>query len=234
METDSLSQMGQMDFSILALFMRASLTVQIVMVILVIASIWAWAIVFQKLRQYRSVRTEAEDFEEEFWSGRALDEIYKEIGKAPENDMERIFVAGMGEWRKSHFKDGEVMAGANARIERAMNVSINTSREIWGKGLTVLATVGSTAPFIGLFGTVWGIKNSFQQIASSQSTNLAVVAPGIAEALVATALGLVAAIPAVVFYNKLSSDEERLATDHESFADEFALILSRQIDQERA
>ncbi len=125
------------------------------------------------------------------------------------------------------------MPGANARIERAMNVSINNSREHWEKGLTVLATIGSTAPFIGLFGTVWGIKNAFQQIALSQSTNLAVVAPGIAEALVATALGLIAAIPAVIFYNKLSADEERLATDHENFADEFALILSRQIDQER-
>ncbi len=140
----------------------------------------------------------------------------------------------MGEWRKSHFKDGEVMAGANARIERAMNVAINSSREIWEKGLTVLATVGSTAPFIGLFGTVWGLKNAFQNIAQSQSTNLAVVAPGIAEALVATALGLVAAIPAVVFYNKLSNDSENLVMDHENFADEFALILSRQIDQERA
>ncbi len=234
MENETLNAVNQVDFGIIALFMRASLTVQIVMIILVIASIWAWAIVFAKLRLYRNVRRDAADFEDEFWSGRPLDEIYKEINNNPNGDMERIFCAGMGEWRKSHFKDGEVMAGANARIERAMNVAINSAREAWEKGLTVLATVGSTAPFIGLFGTVWGIKNSFQNIAQSQSTNLAVVAPGIAEALLATALGLVAAIPAVVFYNKLATDEERLATDHESFADEFALILSRQIDQERA
>lgn len=234
MESDTLQAASNIDFGVISLFLRASLTVQIVMLILVIASIWAWAIVFAKLRMYSRVRKDARAFEDEFWSGRALDEIYQDIGKDPEGDMERIFVSGMSEWRKSHFKDGAVMAGANARIERAMNVSINSAREIWGKGLTVLATVGSTAPFIGLFGTVWGIKNSFQHIAQSSSTNLAVVAPGIAEALVATALGLVAAIPAVIFYNKLASDEERLAVDHESFADEFALILSRQIDQERA
>ncbi len=234
MDSETLNTVSQVDFGVIALFMRASITVKIVMIILVIMSIWSWAIVINKLRLYRAVKTDAREFEEEFWSGRPLDELYKEVGKNPNGDMERIFVAGMNEWRKSHFKDGEVMAGANARIERAMNVAINTSRELWEKGLTILATVGSTAPFIGLFGTVWGIKNSFQDIAMSQSTNLAVVAPGIAEALVATALGLVAAIPAVIFYNKLASDEERLATDHESFADEFALILSRQIDQERA
>lgn len=234
MDSETLNTVSQVDFGAVALFMRASLTVKIVMIILVIMSIWSWAIVINKLRLYRAVKLDARSFEEAFWSGQPLDDIYKELGKNPDGDMERIFVAGMGEWRKSHFKDGEVMAGANARIERAMNVSINTSRELWEKGLTILATVGSTAPFIGLFGTVWGIKNSFQHIAMAQSTNLAVVAPGIAEALVATALGLIAAIPAVIFYNKLASDEERLATDHESFADEFALILSRQIDQERA
>ncbi len=234
MENEIVNAANDTDFGVVALFLRASPIVQIVMAILVFASIWAWAIVFNKLRLYRRVRKNRQEFEDEFWSGRPLDEIYQEIGKSPEGDMERIFVAGMGEWRKSHFKDGEVMAGANARIERAMNVAINSSREVWDKGLTVLATVGSTAPFIGLFGTVWGIKNSFQSIAQSQSTNLAVVAPGIAEALVATALGLVAAIPAVIFYNKLSTDSDNLATDHENFADEFALILSRQIDQERA
>lgn len=234
MESETLNAASQVDFGVVALFLRASLTVQIVMIVLVIASIWSWAIIFQKLRLYRAVKRDGRGFEEEFWSGRALDDIYQELGKTPQGDMERIFVAGMGEWRKSHFKDGEVMAGANARIERSMNVAINNSREVWEKGLTVLATVGSTAPFVGLFGTVWGIKNSFQDIAMSQSTNLAIVAPGIAEALIATALGLLAAIPAVIFYNKLSTDEERLAVDHESFADEFALILSRQIDQERS
>lgn len=231
METEIASGLSQADFGLLALFMRASITVKIVMLVLIACSIWAWAIVIAKLRQYRRVNLEATIFGDEFWSGRPLDEIFRVLGKAPDGDMERIFVAGMQEWRKSQRNGGGIMPGASARIERAMNVSINTSRDMWESGLTVLATVGSTAPFIGLFGTVWGIKNSFQEIALSNSTNLAVVAPGIAEALVATALGLVAAIPAVVFFNKLSSDAERLAIDHETFADEFALLLSRRIDQ---
>ncbi len=233
MESEAINAAGQMDFGLLALFIRSSFIVKIVMIILIVASIWAWSIVIAKLRQYKAARAQADIFSQMFWSGQPLEEIYEGVGASPDGDMERIFVAGMKEWRKSHFQDGQVMSGANARIERAMNVSINSSRDLWESGLMVLATVGSTAPFIGLFGTVWGIKNSFQDIATAQSTNLAVVAPGIAEALVATALGLVAAIPAVIFYNKLTSDAERLAIDHEAFADEFSLLLSRQIDQER-
>ena len=233
MESEAINAAGQMDFGLVALFIRSSFIVKIVMVILIVASIWAWSIVIAKMRQYRAARLEADNFSQMFWSGQPLEDIYSKVGPHPDGDMERIFVSGMKEWRKSHFKDGQVMPGANVRIERAMNVTINSSRDLWENGLMVLASVGSTAPFIGLFGTVWGIKNSFQDIATSQSTNLAVVAPGIAEALVATALGLVAAIPAVIFYNKLTSDAERLAIDHEAFADEFSLLLSRQIDQER-
>jgi biopolymer transport protein TolQ len=136
----------------------------------------------------------------------------------------------MLEWRRSHKQDGALIAGAQARIDRAMDVAIARESERLNKGLSFLATTGSTAPFIGLFGTVWGIKHSFEQIAISQNTNLAVVAPGIAEALLATAAGLVAAIPAVVFYNKLNSDSEHIQGNYESFADEFATILSRQLD----
>ena len=136
----------------------------------------------------------------------------------------------MNEWRRSHRDDGGLIAGATARIDRAMSVAINRESDRLTAGLPFLATVGSTAPFIGLFGTVWGIKTAFEEIAISQNTSLAVVAPGIAEALVATALGLLAAIPAVVLYNKLSADSDRLTGNYESFADEFSTILSRQLD----
>ena len=136
----------------------------------------------------------------------------------------------MAEWQRSHRDDGGLIAGAQARIDRSMDVAIAKEAEGLNAGLSFLASVGSTAPFIGLFGTVWGIKNSFEEIAIQQNTNLAVVAPGIAEALVATGLGLLAAIPAVIFYNKLSADSERIVGGYESFADEFATILSRQLD----
>ena len=139
----------------------------------------------------------------------------------------------MTEWRRSHRKDGGLIAGTQARIERAMNVAIGREADGLTKGLSFLATVGSIAPFVGLFGTVWGIKHAFEEIAMQQSTNLAVVAPGIAEALLATGLGLLAAIPAVIFYNKLNQDSETVIGGYEGFADEFAMILSRQLDAER-
>ena len=159
-----------------------------------------------------------------------MDELFEKIGSEPQGQSEKIFAAGMLEWRRSHKQDGGLIAGAQARIDRAMNVAIARESEDLNKGLSFLATTGSTAPFIGLFGTVWGIKHSFEQIAISQNTNLAVVAPGIAEALLATGVGLIAAIPAVVFYNKLNADSERILGGYESFADEFATILSRQLD----
>ena len=137
----------------------------------------------------------------------------------------------MTEWRRSHRKDGGLIAGAQARIDRAMTVAIGRESESLGRGLTFLATVGSISPFVGLFGTVWGIKGAFEEIALQQSTNLAVVAPGIAEALLATALGLLAAIPAVIFYNKLNQDSEAIVGGYEGFADEFSMILSRQLDK---
>ncbi|UXU75404.1 MULTISPECIES: protein TolQ [unclassified Paracoccus (in: a-proteobacteria)] len=230
---EQLAAAGQpVDFSLIALFARASITVQIVMVILVLASFWAWAIIIRKFLVYTAARREADRFDRAFWSGQPLDDLYDRIGDAPSGPAERIFAAGMSEWRRSHRDDGNLIAGVTARIDRAMNVAINRENDRLTGGLPFLATVGSTAPFIGLFGTVWGIKTAFEEIAISQNTSLAVVAPGIAEALVATALGLLAAIPAVIFYNKLSADADRITGNYEAFADEFSTILSRQLDDE--
>lgn len=231
METQTLATAAQdIDFSLLALFWRASFIVKLVMLLLTVASFWSWAIIVQKFIAYRQARQEAAVFDRAFWSGDPLDELFDQIGPQPEGASERIFASGMVEWRRSHRQDGELIAGAQARIDRSMDVAIAKATETLTRGLPFLATVGSTAPFVGLFGTVWGIKVAFEQIAISQNTSLAVVAPGIAEALVATALGLVAAIPAVIFYNKLSTDSDRIIAGYEAFADEFATILSRQLD----
>ena len=222
--------METVDFSILALFVRATLIVKFVMLALVLASFWSWAIIIQKFINFRIARREAAMFDRAFWAGEPLDELYTKIADNPRGASEKIFCAGMAEWNRSHRSDGAMMAGTQARIDRSMDVAIARETARLTQGLNFLATVGSTAPFVGLFGTVWGIKNAFQDIALQQSTNLAVVAPGIAEALVATALGLLAAIPAVIFYNKLSADADAIASGLDSFADEFSTILSRQLD----
>jgi len=230
METEALLAAQEIDFSMLALFARATLTVKLVMILLIGMSVWSWAIIVQKHLRYRRARADAARFDAAFWSGEPLDELYETLGQDPGGASERVFAAGMTEWRRSHKQDGALIAGAQARIDRAMNVAIARESEDLTKSLPFLATTGSTAPFIGLFGTVWGIKHAFEQIAIAQNTNLAVVAPGIAEALLATGLGLLAAIPAVVAYNKLSADSDRIIGSYESFADEFATILSRQLD----
>ncbi len=230
MDTQTIAMAQDIDFSLLALFWRASFIVKLVMILLTVASFWSWAIIVQKFISYRQARREAAVFDRAFWSGEPLDELFDQIGPQPEGASERIFASGMVEWRRSHRQDGELITGAQARIERSMDVAIAKATENLTRGLPFLATVGSTAPFVGLFGTVWGIKVAFEQIAISHNTSLAVVAPGIAEALVATALGLVAAIPAVIFYNKLSTDSDRIIGGYEAFADEFATILSRQLD----
>ncbi|MFD1344806.1 protein TolQ [Litorisediminicola beolgyonensis] len=230
METETLALAQEIDFSMWALFARATLTVKLVMLALVIASIWSWSIIVQKLIAYRAARRQAERFDAAFWSGEPLDELFEQTGMEPSGRDERVFAAGMMEWRRSHRDDGGLIAGAQARIDRSMDVAIQKEAEDLQKGLPVLATVGSTAPFVGLFGTVWGIMHAFIEIAQQQNTNLAVVAPGIAEALLATGLGLLAAIPAVIFYNKLSADSDRLISGYEAFADEFSTILSRQLD----
>jgi biopolymer transport protein TolQ len=230
MDTQTLATAQEIDFSLVALFLRATFTVKVVMIMLLVSSFWSWAVIIQKHILFRKARGEASVFDRAFWSGEPLDELFEKIGPTPDGASGKIFAAGMLEWRRSHRQDGGLIAGAQARIDRSMDVAIAKESENLNSGLSFLATVGSTAPFIGLFGTVWGIKHSFEQIAISQNTNLAVVAPGIAEALLATAVGLIAAIPAVVFYNKLNADAERIIGGYEAFADEFATILSRQLD----
>lgn len=233
MEAQALGAITAADFTLTALFFKATMTVKVVMIILVIASVWSWAIVIDRSIRYRAVRKQTAQFEKAFWSGQMLDEIYERIGDKPRNAAEALFAAGMREWKKSTNATTQgLIAGAQQRVDRAMNVVIARENEKLTKGLGVLASVGATSPFIGLFGTVWGIKHSFEQIAVMQSTNLAVVAPGIAEALVATGLGLLAAIPAVIFYNKLSTDSDRVVGDFENFADEFSMILSRQLERQ--
>ncbi len=230
METETLAMAQEIDFSMWGLFAQSTFVVKIVMLMLIAASFWAWSIIIQKLIMYRKARREAERFDQRFWSGEPLDELFNEIGTDPDGQSEKVFAAGMTEWRRSHRNDGGMIANATARIDRSMDVAIVKESEQLQSGLSVLATVGATAPFVGLFGTVWGIMHAFIGIAEAQNTSLAVVAPGIAEALLATALGLLAAIPAVVFYNKLSADSDRIVAGYEAFADEFATILSRQLD----
>lgn len=230
MEPQTLGMAQEIDFSLLALFARATFTVKLVMIGLLVMSFWSWAIIIRKHILFRAQRAEAAVFDRAFWSGEPLDELFEKIGPAPEGSSEKIFAAGMIEWRRSHRADGGLIAGAQSRIDRAMDVAIARESEYLNKGLSFLATVGSTAPFIGLFGTVFGIMHAFTEIAATKSTDLATVAPGIAEALMATGIGLVAAIPAVVFYNKLNSDSEHILAGYEAFADEFSTILSRQLD----
>jgi biopolymer transport protein TolQ len=218
------------DYSMWGLFLHATIMVKLIMILLIAASVWCWGIVIDKTVQYRRARREAQVFDRAFWSGEPLDGLFEQIGASPKGQSQRVFAAGMIEWRRSHKEGGGLIAGAQSRIDRAMDVAIAREAESLQKGLGVLATVGSTAPFVGLFGTVWGIMNSFLGIAEQENTSLAVVAPGISEALLATGLGLLAAIPAVIFYNKLSADANRITGGYEAFADEFSTILSRQLD----
>ncbi|MCE9523703.1 MAG: protein TolQ [Alphaproteobacteria bacterium] len=224
-----------LDMSPLALFMKADIIVKSVMGVLLLASFWSWAIIIGKWLRVGAVRRQADKFEQLFWSGRSLDDLYATLNARNEaHPMAHVFVAGMREWKRS-FEMGPVASGllpsVKDRINRTMNVTIGREITRLESSLGFLATVGVNATFIGLFGTVWGIMNSFRQIAASHDTSLAVVAPGIAEALFATAMGLVAAIPASVAYNHLSSSVGRIAGRLESFSDEFASILSRQLDE---
>ncbi len=216
--------------SFLELFIAASPVVQAVMAGLLVASIWSWAIIFEKLFAFRRARLEADKFEQTFWSGQSLDELYNGLARGRTIAIAALFVAAMREWKRSVEGNIRALGGIQLRVEKVMDVTISREMERLDRRLLFLATVGSTAPFVGLFGTVWGIMTSFQAIAISKNTNLAVVAPGIAEALFATALGLMAAIPAVIFYNKFSADSAQISQRLEAFADEFAAIVSRQID----
>ena len=232
----TLGAMPHAGFNIIELALNADWVVKSVMLILLFASLFCWAIIFDKLLKMRRLRSRADLFEDSFWSGGSLEDLYDRIGNVPADRMWSVFAAAMREWRRSTargltVKGLEVRASLRQRIEQVMNITIVREMDQVERYMTFLASVGSTAPFIGLFGTVWGIMNSFPSIAASKNTALAVVAPGIAEALFATALGLVAAIPAVIAYNKLSSDISRYAQRIESFAAEFGSILSRQLDE---
>ena len=222
------------DLSVWGLFLQADLVVKLVMILLILASFWCWAIIFEKIMKLRRLQAQAEEFEEAFWSGGSLEDLYDRISDRPSNPMASIFTAAMREWRRSAAKgiaDAAQKAGLAQRIDRVMNVTLGREMDGLERHMSFLASVGSTGPFVGLFGTVWGIMNSFQAIANTKDTSLAVVAPGIAEALFATALGLVAAIPAVVAYNKISNDLGRYAARLESFSGEFSAILSRQFEE---
>jgi biopolymer transport protein TolQ len=218
------------DLSFLGMFMTAHPVVKIVMFGLLLASIWSWAIIVEKIFAFRRARREADKFEQLFWSGQSLDELYAGLSRGRTFSMASLFVAAMREWKRSVEGNIRALGGIQMRVEKVMDVTISREMEQLDRRLLFLATVGSTAPFVGLFGTVWGIMSSFTSIAKSGNSSLTTVAPGIAEALFATALGLLAAIPAVIFYNKFSADSSRLGQRLETFADEFSAIVSRQID----
>jgi len=221
------------DFSLWGMFSHADIIVQVVMVLLIVASFWCWAIMVEKFIRYRRIDDQADAFEEAFWSGSSLDELYKRIERKADHPMAMLFIAAMREWNRSQKQgagEGGLSAALQERIHKVMRVTMNREIERLERYLGFLATVGSTAVFIGLFGTVWGIMNSFQSIAVSHNTSLAVVAPGIAEALFATATGLVAAIPATIGYNKFANDIGRYSNRLEGFVDEFTAILSRKLE----
>ncbi len=222
------------DLTLWGLFLQADWVVKLVMIGLILASVWVWAVVFEKVTAIRRANRAAAAFEERFWSGGNLDALYRAEGERPAHPLAAVFGAGMREWQAStEHSAGTVIAmmGVKERADRAMAVTVGREMERMERWMVFLASVGSVGPFVGLFGTVWGIMNSFSAIAGNNNTNLAVVAPGIAEALFATAIGLVAAIPAVLAYNKLNTDLARFAGRLEAFASEFGTILSRQADE---
>jgi len=222
------------DLSIWGLFLEADLVVKFVMLMLIMASIWSWGIIFEKIRSIRREFQLADDLEYELNEVGAIDQLYDQHAKDNDGIMASVVSVAMFEWRRALARgaqDKGLLLSLNQRIERSMSVEVSKQIKQLEKGMTFLASVGSVAPFVGLFGTVWGIMNSFQSIAQSKNTSLAVVAPGIAEALFATALGLAAAIPAVVAYNRFSSQIENLAERLETFSAELSIIFSRDLDE---
>jgi len=217
--------------SLMSLFWQAHIVVKLVMIGLIAASIWCWAIIVDKALLFSRLRRQMDQFEHVFWSGQSLEELYRSLSHRPTQSMAALFVAAMREWKRSYESGARSPAGLQMRIEKVLDVTLAREVDRLERRLLFLGTVGSSAPFIGLFGTVWGIMTSFQAIAASKNTNLAVVAPGIAEALFATAMGLLAAIPALIAYNKLSSEVSKQTLRLEGFADEFSAILSRQLDE---
>lgn len=217
------------------LFWGAAPVIKLVMLGLVLASIWSWAIIFSKAYRFQRLNKEADNFEEAFWSGGALDDLFDRIHNRVLDPLSSLFCAAMREWRRSTNKgvirSNELRGTLEQRIERVMQVTLSREMDQLERHMGFLASLGSNAVIIGLFGTVLGIMNSFEAIAGQQNTNLAVVAPGIAEALFATAIGLVAAIPAAIAYNKLSSDLNRYGNRLDTFVSEFGSIISRQLEE---
>jgi|TARA_B100000768_G_C11238361_1_gene358313 biopolymer transport protein TolQ len=230
MEAEVASLVEKVDFSSFTLISQASIVVKLVMLILLLASVWSWTIIIQKTINFRVVRRKIRKFDKIFWSGKPLDELYEIVNEKTKGPSSLVFATGMAEWERSKSENGGSTPGVSSRIERSVDIIIVKEQEKLSYGLAFLATVGSTAPFVGLLGTVWGIKNAFEEIAISQNTNLVTIAPGIAEALVATALGLFAAIPALIFYNKLSGDLDRIIRTLEIFSDELSTIFSRELE----
>jgi len=224
MEADITSQAvglaSNTDFSILSLFLRADIIVKSVIIILIASSIYSWAIIFDKIRLFRKINKSAEEFEEKFWKSKSAETFYNNLPSTVNDPMAQVFKNSMQTVMKSRSK-----TNLTERMMSVLDTNIEKQMTIVDKNYTFLATVGSTAPFIGLFGTVWGIMNSFQSIAISRNTSLAIVAPGIAEALFATALGLLAAIPAVVAYNKFSNDSKKYSQKLENFSKRFISII---------
>jgi biopolymer transport protein TolQ len=223
------------NFSIVSMFLRADIVVKAVMILLLLASLWSWTIIFNKLFAISSLKRKARRFEKLFWSGQSLDELYQQFSAKNDHPLAAMFIAGLREWRRGFEANGglreSMIPGVKDRIEKAMSVTILRETDGIEKQLGILATIGSVSPFVGLFGTVWGIMNSFSAIAARHDTTLAVVAPGIAEALFATAMGLLAAIPAVIFYNRFVAEIGRYVNSLDAFADEYSAILSRQLDE---
>ena len=224
MEADITSQavglLSNTDFSLVSLFLRADIVVKSVMIILVAFSIYSWAIIFDKIRLFRKINKSAEEFEEKFWKSKSAETFYNNLPSSTNDPMAELFKSSMQMVMKSRSK-----SNLSERLEGVLEANIEKQMTNVDKNYTFLATVGSTAPFIGLFGTVWGIMNSFQSIAISRNTSLAIVAPGIAEALFATALGLLAAIPAVIAYNKFSNDSKKYSQKLENFSKRFISII---------
>lgn len=226
---------AQVDMSLFSLITKADFVVQMVMLMLVVASVWCWAIVFEKWMKYKAISIKSENFEKKFWSGQVLDQLYEKIKTRPNHPHAVVFCAAMNEWGKNLIStsDASIKRGIKERLSQTMSSAINKEIASLSTQLQVLATVGSSAPFIGLFGTVWGIMHSFQSIAASKNSTLAVVAPGIAEALLATAIGLFAAIPAVIFYNLLNAKLNSITEKLEIFSQELETLLSRELDSQR-
>jgi biopolymer transport protein TolQ len=225
---------GTHDLTIWGLFQQADIVVKAVMLMLVVASVWSWAVAIDKWLHFADVEKRAKQFERAFWSGQSIEELDERVSDRPADALARVFAAAAREWREAR-RNGQLSAGAvqllSERCDRLMQAAVSRELTLASKGLPVLATIASATPFIGLFGTVWGIMNAFTSIAREQTTNLAVVAPGIAEALFATALGLLAAVPAVIFFNKFNTDVAHLGDRLDGFADEVAARISRRLGE---